>query len=159
VVVWKQLNSTFAPILNIFFNANAFYPSSFETCQHAIMRVPRLYFSPTLCSSTGHSTMFASKIHTKIRTSSKNVFSSALSLHELCRPSKNHKIFLPNQDPPEPEICTISGASTLEHHRSITPKPRAQMTIAENVLGNARRLESVADNHELGPSSFARTDQ
>jgi hypothetical protein len=113
VVVWKQLSSTFAPILNIFFNANAFYPSSFETCQHAIMRVPRLYFSPTLCSSTGHSTMFASKIHTKIRTSSKNVFSSALSLHELCRPSKNHKKFLPNQDPAEPEICTISGASTL----------------------------------------------
>jgi hypothetical protein len=74
----------------------------------------RLFFSPTLCSSTGYSMMFDSKIHTKINTSSKNVFSLALLLHELCRPSKNHTILLPDRDPAEPEICTISGTSTLE---------------------------------------------
>jgi hypothetical protein len=113
VLVWKHLSSTFAPILNIFFNGNAFYPYSFETCQQATMRVPRLYFSPTLCSSSGHSTMFDSKIHTKISTSSKNVFSLAVCLHELCRPSKNHTIFLPDRDPAEPKICTISGTPTL----------------------------------------------
>jgi hypothetical protein len=57
--------------------------------------------------------MFDSKNHTKINTSSKNMFSSALRLHELCRPSKNHTILLSDWDPVEPEICTISGTPTL----------------------------------------------